>query len=318
MTITANSLFAGGGLMDLGLREGGITIQQSFELDEVCCQVMEANRHATGADSQHEVVRCDITKKLVADEKPCDVRVLTYPCQRYSTIGDVHGVRTGDEMYLHSLRHMALAPTEAFVAENVPGMRKFPVVMEVMTRLPGYYITVFCPVSTHTWLPQRRERLIIIGTRRAFQWRPPECGQRVRLRDILEADANPHYPDYINRRMNGKYRDLPIISDPERDDIAPTCVAHYSKDLSTRLVRDARFPNGVRPYTVREYARLQGLPDSFQFPCSDNEAYKMIGNGVPIPMGRWIGSELTRYFERSTTNRREGTRMENLKLSTNS
>src|SRR5260221_14291601 len=91
--------------------------------------------------------------------------------------------------------------------------------------------------------------------------------------------------------------DRPIISDPERGDIAPTCVAHYAKDLSTRLVADKRFPSGARPYTVREYARLQGVPDSFEFSGSSNDAYRMIGNGVSVPVGRWIGAEIVRYFQ---------------------
>jgi len=64
-------------------------------------------------------------------------------------------------------------------------------------------------------------------------------------------------------------------------------------------VVDKRFPNGVRPYTVREYARLQGVPDSFEFDCTNNEAYKMIGNGVSVPLGEWVGGELTRYFARN-------------------
>ena len=78
--------------------------------------------------------------------------------------------------------------------------------------------------------------------------------------------------------------------------IAPTCVAHYAKDVSTRLVADRRFPHGARPYTVREYARLQGVPDAFTFAGSDNDAYRMIGNGVSVPVGKWIGSEIVRYF----------------------
>ena len=76
-----------------------------------------------------------------------------------------------------------------------------------------------------------------------------------------------------------------------------TCVAHYAKDLSTRLVADKRFPRGVRPYTVREYARLQGVPDTFTFAGGDNDAYRMIGNGVSVPVGEWIGAEIVRYFE---------------------
>jgi hypothetical protein len=52
-------------------------------------------------------------------------------------------------------------------------------------------------------------------------------------------------------------RDFPIIVDPEnKEALAPTCVAHYAKDLSIRLVKDKNFQNGLRPFTIREYARL--------------------------------------------------------------
>lgn len=289
MTILANTYFAGGGLLDLGLKAGGLTIQQSFEIEQVCCDTLRAN-------FDHEVVQCDVTKKRVEDEKQCHVRAFTYPCTKYSAIADIHGARTGDELYLHAFRHMAIDPPEIYVAENVPGMKKFPVVMEAMTRLPGYHVYVACPVKSSTWLPQKRDRLIIIGSRRRFEWREPVADYFVPLKDILEEDPQPHIPDYVSKRIRGEYRDLPIISDPERGDLAPTCVAHYAKDCSTRLVADKRFSGGARPYTVREYARLQGVPDSFRFAGSDNDAYRMIGNGVSVPVGRWIGSEIVRYM----------------------
>jgi DNA (cytosine-5)-methyltransferase 1 len=175
-------------------------------------------------------------------------------------------------------------------------MKKFPVVMEAMTKLPDYYVHVACPVKSSIWLPQKRDRLIIIGSRRNFLWREPAAEKPVTLAEILEPEPMPHIPDYVGRRLAGKYRDRPIISDAERGDIAPTCVAHYAKDLSTRLVADRRFPFGARPYTVREYARLQGVPDTFTFAGSEMAAYRMIGNGVSVPVGKWIGSEIMRYF----------------------
>jgi hypothetical protein len=46
---------------------------------------------------------------------------------------------------------------------NVPGMKKFPVVMEAMTKLPDYYVHVACPVKSSIWLSQKRDRLMIIG-----------------------------------------------------------------------------------------------------------------------------------------------------------
>ncbi|CAI2438560.1 DNA cytosine methyltransferase [Serratia marcescens] len=289
MNVTVNSYFCGAGLMDIGLMDAGIEVNQAFELDADACKTY---RHNLG----DHVKQCDIGQELVFEQDACDGMVFTYPCTKYSTIGDIHGVRTGDDLFLHALRHLALAKPEFYVVENVPGMRAFPVVMEAMTRMPDYFIQVFCPIKSETWLPQKRSRLIIIGTRRTFAVRPPENSARIPLSAILEDDPQVTLPSAIAKRMNGAYRDLPIISDPLRGDIAPTCVAHYAKDKSTRLVADKRFPYGVRPYSKREYARLQGVPDWFHFPVSDTAAYKQIGNGVSIPVGVWVGSEMLRYI----------------------
>ena len=236
-------------------------------------------------------------QKLVNDEQDCDVMAFTYPCTKYSTIADIHGARTGDELYLHAFRHMAIKRPEIYIAENVPGMRAFPIVMEAMTQLPDYWVTTFCPVKSETWLPQRRHRLIIIGSRKPFNWREPVAKKRTELKDILEENPQVKITQAIINRMNGKYRDLPIISDPSKNDLAPTCVAHYAKDKSTRLVKDKRFTMGVRPYSVREYARLQGVPDWYQFNCSETAAYRMIGNGVSVHVGEWLGREIKRYFK---------------------
>lgn len=290
MTPTGNTFFTGGALIDIGLERGGCRVEASYEVDPTCCATIRRNF------PDRVVEAADITKMLAKRVTRRDFNFFTYPCTKYSTIADIHGARTGDEMYLHALRMQVLKPSEVFGVENVPGMRKFPVVMEAMTELPGYYVTVFCPVSAHQWLPQRRDRLIILASRRAFNWRPPENTRAVTLAEIIEESPDVEIPDYVYRRLRGQYRDLPIISDPEAGDIAPTCVAHYSKDVSTRLVCDKRFKAGVRPYSVREYARLQGVPDSYEFCGTRQEQYRQIGNGVAVPVGEWIGREFTRYF----------------------
>ncbi len=101
---------------------------------------------------------------------------------------------------------------------------------------------------------------------------------------------------YVISRINGKYRDKPIIVDPDHPSaIAPTCVAHYAKDLGTRLVKDSKSEFGLRPFSIREYARLQGFPDDFYFPTK-RSSYKLIGNAVPVDMGRWVGEEALKYF----------------------
>lgn len=275
--------------MEIGFVQAGVDVIQSVDLDPVATGIMRHNKPYFG----HDVLTKDISSMTVCEQPDADVMIFTWPCTKYSTIADIHGTRTGDELYLHAFRHMVLKRPEMFICENVPGMKKFKVVMEAITKLPDYYITVFCPVNASIWLPQRRERLIVIGTRKPFSpSAPSEINNRPRIKDILEADPVYDMPDYVVSRLEGKYRDKPIIVDPDDPKaLAPTCVAHYAKDLGTRLVKDKTAKYGCRPFTVREYARLQGVPDDYQFNTSSRNAYKVIGNGVPVPLGRWCAEQ---------------------------
>lgn len=279
--------------MELGMMQAGVQLIQSLDLDKDATDCMKANSHYFS----HPVLTADIKDKTVLEQDASDIIIGTYPCTKYSAIADIHGTRTGDDLFLHFFRHIAIARPEMYVVENVPGMKKFKVVMEAMTKLPNYYVNVFCPVDAACWLPQRRKRLILIGTRKPFSIADPTpSDKRSKLKDLLETDPELEMPDYVIKRINGKYRDLPIIIDPnDTDAIAPTCVAHYSKDLSTRLIKDSKSKYGVRPFSIREYARLQGFPDDFYFP-NKRSSYKLIGNAVAVDMGKWVGSEAMRYF----------------------
>lgn len=271
--------------MDLGLVQAGINITHSYEIDCTCCNTLRNN-------FTHKIHQEDISKITVLDQQDADIYVGTFPCTRYSTIADIHGTRTGDDLFLHFFRHVALARPEMYIVENVPGMKKFRVVMEALTRLPDYYVRIECPIDANMWLPQKRKRLILIGTKRPFDnLKYPESNP-IRLKDLLEDNPEIDIPNYVYKRLNGAYRDKPIISTPEG--VAPTCVAHYSKDLSTRLINDGK---RIRPYTPKEYARLQGFPDSFKFVGSNRDIYKQVGNAVAVPMGKWIGEQAIKYFE---------------------
>jgi len=293
MTPTAKGYFSGAGGMEIGMMQAGVNFVQSLDLDKDATDCMEANAHYFS----HSVLRADIKDKTVLSQEETDIIVGTYPCTKYSTIADIHGTRTGDDLFLHFFRHIAIERPEMYVVENVPGMRKFQVVMEAMTRLPDYYVNVFCPVETSNWLPQKRNRLILIGTRKPFFIQPPvQKNNRIRLADLMEKDPVVDFPDYVMARVNGKYRDKPIIVDPsDPKAMAPTCVAHYAKDLGTRMVVDKSAKHGIRPFSVREYARLQGFPDDYHFE-NKRSSYKLIGNAVPVPMGKWIGEQAMKYF----------------------
>lgn len=290
MNPTAKGYFSGAGGMEIGLMQAGVQMVQSLDMDKDAIDCMEINNHYFN----HSILRQDIKDITVLDQAKTEIIVGTYPCTKYSAIADIHRTRTGDDLFLHFFRHIAIERPEMYIVENVPGMKKFKVVMEAMTKLPDYYVNVFCPVDASNWLPQKRKRLILIGTRRPFFITPPnQVNNRQRLKDVIEKNAEIEIPDYVLSRINGKYRDLPIIVDADCPKaIAPTCVAHYAKDLGTRLVKDG---SRLRPFTVREYARLQGFPDDFKFK-NERVSYKLIGNAVPVPMGRWVGNQAMKYF----------------------
>ncbi|MBX7140365.1 MAG: DNA cytosine methyltransferase [Chitinophagales bacterium] len=290
---TAKGYFSGCGGMEIGLMQAGVNIIQSLDLDIEATTCMKANKKYFA----HEVLTKNIKDITVLEQPQTEIIVGTYPCNKYSPVSDVHGARTGDDLFLHFFRHIAIARPEMYIVENVPGMKKFKVVMEAMTKLPDYYVNVFCPVDAANWLPQRRKRLILIGTRKPFSVSlPAQIRNRLRLTDILESNPSVEMPDYVVSRINGRYRDKPIIVNPDLPNaIAPTCVAHYSRDLSTRLIKDKKSKFGVRPFSIREYARLQGFPDDFHFE-EKRSSYKLIGNAVPVHMGEWIGKQAMKYF----------------------
>lgn len=289
---TAKGYFSGCGGLELGMQQAGIDVIQSIDLDSEATNCMKANHRYFS----HSILTADIKEITVLSQAGTDIILGTYPCTKYSAIADIHGTRTGDDLFLHFFRHIAIEQPEMYVVENVPGMKKFKVVMEAMTKLPDYYVKCFCPVDASNWLPQRRKRLILIGTRKPAFIQPPTYIRKIMLSDVIENNPEVSMPDYVLSRINGKYRDKPIIVNPDEPGaMAPTCVAHYAKDLGTRLVKDKNSRHGLRPFSVREYARLQGFPDDFIF-NNKMSSYRLIGNAVPVPMGRWIGEQAMKYF----------------------
>jgi DNA (cytosine-5)-methyltransferase 1 len=290
---TAKGYFSGCGGMELGMIQAGVNVVQSIDLDQDAVNCMKNNQSYFG----HGIFQKDVKDMLVLEQDKTDIIIGTYPCTKYRSIADIHNTRTGDDLFLHFFRHIAIERPEMYVVENVPGMKKFKVVMEAMTKLPDYYVQIFCPLPATHWLPQKRNRLILIGTRKPFFiWEPKEENNRLRLKDIIEKNPDYEMPDYVISRINGKYRDKPIMVNPDDPKaLAPTCVAHYSKDLGTRLVIDKSAEHGARPFTVREYARLQGFPDDFHFE-NQRSSYKLIGNAVPVPMAKWVGQQAMKYF----------------------
>lgn len=184
---TAKGYFSGCGGIEIGIMQAGVKVIQSLDLDIEATTCMKNNNHYFS----HSVLAIDIIEKTVLDQPESDIIIGTYPCTKYSPIADIHGTRTGDDLFLHFFRHIAIARPEMYVVENVPGMKKFKVVMEAMTKLSDYYVQVFCPVDALNWLPQSRKRLILVGTRKWFHIEAPKPETtRPKLKDLLEENPS--------------------------------------------------------------------------------------------------------------------------------
>ena len=146
-----------------------------------------------------------------------------------------------------------------------------------------------------------RERVFFLGFRKKFPGVPDIFQHQLhdrqqKIKDIKELKPKFNIPDYIKNRIDGKYRDLPSIKTD--NDIGNTCVAHYAKDRSTTLIFDDNGYKGLRPFTPREYARLQGIPEEYVFSSTSmTTKYKMIGNSVSPVICRAIALEVKKYFE---------------------
>jgi len=116
---TAKGYFSGCGGMELGMMLAGVKVIQSLDLDREATDCMKANSHYFA----HEILTEDIKRKTVLDQTYSDIIIGTYPCTKYSPIADIHGTRTGDDLFLHFFRHIAIAKPEMYVVENVPGMK---------------------------------------------------------------------------------------------------------------------------------------------------------------------------------------------------
>ncbi|RIN20926.1 DNA cytosine methyltransferase, partial [Mammaliicoccus vitulinus] len=56
-------------------------------------------------------------------------------------------------------------------------------------------------------------------------------------------------------------------------------------------------PDETRPLKIKEYSRIQGFPDSWEFVGSIGNKYKQIGNAVPVNLAKYIGFAVNKYLK---------------------
>lgn len=317
-------LFAGiGGMRKAFEAHGGRCVFTS-EWDSYAQKTYAANFPA----HEGHLFAGDITKVDENDVPDHDVLLAGFPCQPFSiagvskknALGRPHGFadKTQGTLFFDVARIIAKKRPKAFLLENVKNLvshdkgRTFSTIIDVLQNELKYQVFHRVINGKH-FVPQHRERIIIVGFRDAtdFSWDDlnlPPLEQGPKLGSILHRQdgSEPSSWPYISG-TKGKVSDKYTLTDNlwtylqnyaqkhrekgngfgfglvTRMDTTRTLSARYYKDGSEILVSQGPKKN-PRRLTPRECARIMGFGDDFRIPVSDTRAYKQFGNSVVVPV----------------------------------
>jgi DNA (cytosine-5)-methyltransferase 1 len=310
-------LFAGIGGIRMAYQNNKGKCVFSSEWDSFAKKTYEAN--------YGEVPFGDITKIPENEIPDHDLLLGGFPCQPFSiagvskknSLGRQHGFldKTQGTLFFDIARIIEHKRPKAFMLENVKNLvshdkkKTFKVITETLEEL-GY--TVYHKVlDAKYYVPQHRERIIIVGFDKSvfkenekFQFpKPPDT--ELAIKDILEEKVEDKYTlsdklwNYLQEHKrkhqakgNGFGYGLTDINGVSR-----TISARYYKDGSEILIPQGK--KNPRRLTPRECARLQGFPDNFIIPVSNNQAYKQFGNSVAMPLIQAVGKNIIKELRRA-------------------
>ena len=317
------SLFCGCGGMDLGVVGGFSFLGKSFKRnnteivyavdnDTYCTQIYNAN-------FEHKCVVKDV-REIGMDEIPeCDMLIGGFPCQSFS-ISAQNPPRLGykDErgmLFFEMVKILKERKPRFFIAENVKGIlsannkKAFPMIIKEFSDV-GYHVTYKLLNSSDYGVPQKRERVIIIGFRNIEDFQkfnfphPVSLKDRKVLRDVIIEEANYDEKLFfsekavsgmmaVREKMNkGRIQSL--------DEPCNTISSHLAK-VSLNSTDPVYFFDGrYRRFSCEEAARIQSFPNDFDFAnLSQGRKYKAIGNAVPPVMMWHITNSLLNVVEKN-------------------
>lgn len=285
--LVAVDLFAGCGGLALGFESAGIETV-GFEKDGDACATYRQNL----SGECHKVI-LDVSTPLPS----CDILIGGPPCQPFSVGGLQLGLddsRDGFPAFISAVKRLR---PKLFLFENVRGMLYsnrcyFDKIVAALEEL-GYTVSYKLLNAQDFGVPQRRERLIVVGHERAFNF-PQSIGEPVTAGEALLSLAVSIPPEskFLTASMD-RY-----VANYER---ASKCICprdlHLDRPARTLTCRNlagatgdmqrVRLPDGRRRrLLMREAARLQSFPDWFDFSGGETSRYNQIGNAVP-PLLAW-------------------------------
>ena len=296
--------------IDLFAGIGGIRIP--FEkLGGTCVFSSEWDKYArqTYAHNFGETPTGDITQINETDIRAHDILLAGFPCQPFSIIGDKHGFEdTRGTLFFDIVRILKQKQPSAFLLENVKQLlthdkgQTFAVILEQLSRL-GY--TVYHKVlnALDFGLPQKRERIFIIGFREAIAFEfPKPIGAYKPLSEILEPDedieSNLFASERIQKSRREKCKGTPFFPSIWHENKGGNIsVLPFSCALRANASYNYLLVNGVRRLSKRELLRLQGFPEDFKIVGNMMQIRKQTGNSVAIPVIHAIAEKMLQALE---------------------
>ena len=309
-----------GGFSYLGkeYRENSFEIVYAVDNDEYCTKIYNDN-------FTHKCVVRDVRDIVIDDMPPFDMLIGGFPCQSFS-ISAQNPPRLGykDErgmLFFEMVKILKARQPRFFVAENVKGIlsankgKAFPMIMKEFSDA-GYTVTHKLLNASEYGVPQKRERVIIIGFRNIDDFHkfnyPLKIKQSERtvLGDVImnesDTDETLFFSDKavagmmaVREKMN-KGRAM-SLSEP-----CNTISAHLAKVSLNSTDPVYMVGDRYRRFSPREAARIQSFPDTFHLDSvSQVRQYKAIGNAVPPVMMWHVANQLEKVLTLEKAEHRE-------------
>ena len=294
--------------VDLFAGIGGIRIPFT-ELGGKCVFSSEWDKAAQISYSYNfgEVPFGDITK-INSDSIPKhDVLLAGFPCQAFSIIGKMKGFAdTRGTMFFEVARILKHHQPKAILLENVKqlvshdGGKTFKVILDTLAEL-GYSVKWKILNALDFGLPQKRERVIIVGFKSAaaceqfnFDFEPIAYNLASVLEDDKNVDSSLFASDMIldkrRKRVEGKNVFYPSVWHENKS--GNISILPYACALRTGASYNYLLINGYRRPSSRELLRFQGFPEKFKIEVSHQEIRRQTGNSVAVPMIRAVAKKI--------------------------
>jgi DNA (cytosine-5)-methyltransferase 1 len=246
----------------------------------------------------------DITKVDEKDIPDHDILFAGFPCQPFSIIGQRQGFNDiRGTLFFDIVRILKHKRPTAFVLENVKQLvghdkgKTLKTIIKTLQEL-GYHVQYAVLNALDYGLPQKRERVIIVGHRDSIFFSFPSPVRPFKpLSKILEKQVDKkHYAsDYIVEKRKARHKSAYELSIWHENKAGNICSYPYSCALRAGASYNYLLVNGERRLTPREMFRLQGFPDTYKIVVNDSQARKQAGNAVPVNIVKAVILKLLPY-----------------------